>query len=155
MLGNAADAQDAVQDLYVRLWNSRNMLQNLQNAESYGVTLIRNRCVDRLRSAGYRAGRDALPADGPAGVQTTADEDRTLLIESQDDLRLIKQLADKLPAKQKEIFELRYFRDLSPEEIESLTLESAANIRVLLHRARTTVKEQFELITKKGSHEDK
>lgn len=155
MLGNAADAQDAVQDLYVRLWNSRNSIEDLQNAESYGVTLIRNRCIDRLRSAGYKAGRDAVPADSATGIQNDRGDQDELTIESQDNLRLIKQLADKLPGKQKEVFELHYFKDLTIDEIVKLTGESAANVRVLLHRSRTTVKEQFDQINKTYSHEDR
>lgn len=139
MLGNAADAEDMVQDLYVRLWNARSALEKVQNAEAYGVTLIRNRCIDRLRSAGYRVGREAVTSPSAP----LANDQDAPLIDSQDDLRIIRQLADHLPDRQKEIFELRYFRDLSPEEIEKVTGLSAGNVRVLLHRARTTVTEQF------------
>ena len=49
ILESRADAEDAVQDLYIRLWNSRDSLENVRNPKSYCVTLMKHLCIDRIR----------------------------------------------------------------------------------------------------------
>ena len=41
VLGNEADARDAVQDAYVRLWNSRDKLDDVRNPSSFGVAMVK------------------------------------------------------------------------------------------------------------------
>ena len=53
-LEDEADAEDAVQDLYVRLWNSKDDLDKVLNPKAYGLTLIRNICIDRIRQKNIR-----------------------------------------------------------------------------------------------------
>lgn len=142
MLHSQEDAQDVVQDVYVRLWNIRNDLERVQNFEAYGVTMVRNKCLDRLRSVGYMNDREQdgrLPLGEPCGQAEQQ-------VDVQDSLQLIRRLAQQLPAQQQQIFELKYFRDLSVEEIQSLTGLTEGNIRVLIHRARTTITAQFNQI---------
>ena len=57
MLGSEADARDAVQDLYIRLWNIRSHLGNVESPMAYGARVIRNICIDRLRARSVH-GRD-------------------------------------------------------------------------------------------------
>ena len=49
MLGTEADARDAVQDLYIRLWNARHNLDTVSSPLPYGIRVIRNICIDRIR----------------------------------------------------------------------------------------------------------
>ena len=50
LLGAEADAEDALQDLYVKLWNDRDTLDHVHNPRAYSITLLRNLCLDRLRA---------------------------------------------------------------------------------------------------------
>lgn len=61
ILGEEADAKDAVQDLFVRLWNSRERLDRIVQPLGYGLAALRNICIDRLRK---RAGRLAREEEG-------------------------------------------------------------------------------------------
>ena len=47
---NEQEAEDAVQDAFLRLWTRRDSLPSMENAEAYCVTLTRHICHDRLRS---------------------------------------------------------------------------------------------------------
>ena len=49
LLEDRDDAADAVQDLYVKLWGLRDMLDEIKNPSAYGILLIRNICIDRIR----------------------------------------------------------------------------------------------------------
>ena len=48
-LEDSQDAQDAVQDVYIKLWKSVSSLDKVANPEAYSYTLMRNACIDRLR----------------------------------------------------------------------------------------------------------
>ena len=65
-------------------------------------------------------------------------------IEESEKITLLRKIVDRLPERQKGIFYLRYFRDLSIKEIATLTSLNEVNIRVQLVRAKKIVKEQFE-----------
>ena len=57
---NAQEAEDAVQDTYLKLWAKRDSLPDVSNAEAYCVTLAKRVCYDRLRSR-HIATCDAKP----------------------------------------------------------------------------------------------
>ena len=49
LLGNAQDAEDMVQEAFIRLWEKRETAMQADNAEAYCVALTKNLCIDRLR----------------------------------------------------------------------------------------------------------
>ena len=51
ILEQEADAKDAVQDLYLKLWNLRDSLEMVQNPSAYGTLMLKNLCIDRIRRA--------------------------------------------------------------------------------------------------------
>ena len=57
ILESEADAEDALQELYLKLWNLRDHLELIRNPQSYGSLMIRNLCIDRIRK---RLPSDAL-----------------------------------------------------------------------------------------------
>jgi RNA polymerase sigma-70 factor (ECF subfamily) len=64
-------------------------------------------------------------------------------LESKEKTRQIESLIEQLPEKQRIVIQMRGCGDCSFEEIEAATGESAANIRVLLSRARKTLKNRL------------
>ena len=63
--------------------------------------------------------------------------------EIKEDMKVLLNIINKLPEQQRKILLLRHFEDKSTDEIETETGLSNANIRVLLSRARKTIKELF------------
>ena len=49
ILESQTDAEDAVQDLFIKLWNSRDQLDTVLNMKAYCTTLMKNLCIDKLR----------------------------------------------------------------------------------------------------------
>ena len=50
LLGNEDDAKDLVQDAYLKLWDKRDSLNNIYNDQGYCMRVVRNMCLDRLRT---------------------------------------------------------------------------------------------------------
>ena len=54
ILGSESDARDALQDLYIKLWNLKDSRVRIQSPAAYGARILRNICIDRIRSRNVR-----------------------------------------------------------------------------------------------------
>ena len=141
MLGNVEDAEDMVQEVYMKLWCRREELPDVQNMEAYCVALTKNMCIDRLRLAeGDRVDGDDVP------LSLAAADDVASQLERQDAVEQVKLIIETLPEKQQQVITLRDIRDCTFEEIEEQTGLTAVNVRALLSRARKTIRERFKRV---------
>lgn len=143
LLRNTQDAEDIVQEAYLKLWNKRDELGIAANTEAYCVMLTRNLCLDLLRNARYRT--DDTPADT---LTLRADDDTERELEERDEAGQLKRLIGRLPEVQQKVVWLRDVNGCSMEEIEQATGLSAVNIRATLCKARKRIREQFNRLTK-------
>ncbi len=141
MVGNVEDAEDMVQEVYMKLWGKREELPDVQNMEAYCVALTKNMCIDRLRLAEV----DRVDVDDVPLSLATADDVASQL-ERQDAVEQVKLIIETLPEKQQQVITLRDIRDCTFEEIEEQTGLTAVNVRALLSRARKTIRERFKRV---------
>lgn len=139
MLKDSDEAQDALQEGMLRLWTHRQKLMLCQNAEAFAIRTVRNLCLDRLRSKGYK-NRQGL--EGLERVESEVASPQQL-IESANHHEVLKQLMLKLPEQQQWLLRLREVEELSYEEIEEITGMQVNAIRVALSRARKSLREKF------------
>lgn len=141
LLQNESEAEDMVQDAYIKLWDKRNDLAEIENTEAFAIVVLRNLCLDQLRKS-----KDHLHAkyevDIPEQLSVMAQ------VETQDELDYIRGLVDRLPEQQRQIMLFKHWDGYSDEEIEQITGMSAGNIRVSLSRARKAIREQFKVLTR-------
>ena len=135
LLNNADDAEDILQDTYYKLWSQRAELTNILQPEAFCVRLLKNLCLDFLRKPRNRS--DNEPAELMQITTETTPEDE---LESKEKIEQIEALIERLPEKQRIVIQMRGSGDCSSEEIEAATGESAENVRVLLSRARKSLK---------------
>lgn len=140
LVENKADAEDILQDAYYKLWSRREELANVLNPEAFCVTLVKNLCLDYLRSP--RANRHDEDVAEAVTLSTDSSPDKEL--EMQDKVEHIRYLISRLPENQRQVIRLRGINDCSMDEIEQITGLNAVNIRVLLSRARKIIREQFD-----------
>lgn len=138
LLKNTGDAEDILQDAYYKLWNKRSELITVQQPEAFCITLVKNLCMDFLRSPRNRRDNDGIETWMLTSEVTPESE-----LESKEKIGLIESLIAQLPEKQQVVIRLRGSGACSLEEIEAATGESAINVRVLLSRARKTLKEML------------
>ena len=139
LMGNAQDAEDMVQEAYLKLWIRRDELPtDIANLEAYCVTLVKHVCHDALRLAHLE--EDGCPPEELpiAGSTNVAHE-----MELKDEARQVMTLISQLPDQQRQIMQMRDVEDLAYEEIEKATGLTSVSIRVLLSRARKKIREQF------------
>lgn len=140
LLGNACDAEDIVQEAYLKLWNKRDELDKVNNPESFSVVVLKNLCYDHLRS--NKEDALTLPESFDIGQSGSLIKD----IEAKSELDQVKQLIFELPPQQQKVMVLRHIDDCSLQEIEEITGLNAINVRTLLSRARKKIRNQFELL---------
>lgn len=138
MLESQQDAEDAVQELYLKLWRSRDSLSGLRNPVAYGLSLLRNICLDRIRR---REVRKAEPLDLAAPPESPPHDRQT---DAKDTLKLVMREMDKLPQKQAEVMKMMVLEGLDYKEISKRTGLSQVHVRVLISAARKTLKRKLE-----------
>ena len=134
ILEDRADALDAVQDLYVKLWNRRDSLDLVQNPGAYGALLMRNLCIDRIRRL-----TPAGPLSDDLAGKASPDEEMV----AKETLGTVLQAMERLPDSQRKLMKLHLIQGLSYDEIAALTGLSPLNIRVQVSLARKKLK-QYE-----------
>lgn len=138
-LGNREDAEDALQDVLMRLWSNRQQLDTYQSVEAVAVQMTKNLCLDRMKAhsrqkADHQADLTSLAADQLSPHRQ---------IELADSTSQIRRLIDALPDNQKLVLHLRDVDECSFEEIEQLTGLSINTIRVTLSRARQRLRDGY------------
>lgn len=127
------EAKDAVQDLYIKLWNSKDSLDHILNPRAYGLTLLRNICIDRLRQLQSHRNEKVTPE-----TAATAESDSVTI--GKEEVRRLNQALDRLPRQYSEVIRYRFFKDMEIKDISRITGLSQVNIRVMISRARQTLK---------------
>ena len=139
MLESQQDAEDAVQELYLRIWKSHANLTDLKSPAAYGMSLLKNICIDRIRR---REIRKAEPLE--AGVpQADAPPEKRLA--ARDILKKVMEEIDRLPQKQAQVMKMMVIEDLDYKEISERTGLSQVHVRVLISTARKTLKQKLRI----------
>lgn len=135
MIGNPDDAADLTQDVMVRLWDKRHELKQVENPKAWTLKITRNLCLDWIRKTKPVYDEERL-------IRNSEDEpDPFRKIEERDAAEAVRHIIDTLPANQREVMVLRELEELEFKEIAQITGLEINNIRVLLSRGRTKVKE--------------
>lgn len=138
-LGNAEDSEDVLQDFYIKLWQKRDTLDSIENLESYCIVIVRNMAIDYLRTHQYQR----LESDIDKLQIDIAEVSVAKKIDEENDWNCVLSLIDRLPEQQRKVMKLRHEEERSLKEIEEITGISASNVRVILSRCRTKLKDQF------------
>ena len=139
LLESESDAEDAVQELYLKLWYARSTLEGIQNPAAYGISLLKNICIDRIRK---RMVRKAEPLEKVPQLEGDRLENRT---DMKDTLRYLFNEMEKLPDKQRTVLRMRAIDGLEYEDISRRTGLSKVHIRVLVTTARKTLKSKIRI----------
>ena len=132
-----SDAEDAVQEIMLKLWNMRQKLDEYQSIEALAMTMTHLLCMDI-----WRAKRpDSLSLEQVQAPSQSATPER--LLEEKDEFRLMRKIIDSLPTLQRTIIQMKDVQEYETEEIAEITGCSAEAIRSNLSRARKKVRDIY------------
>ena len=141
MLGSVSEAEDVVQEAFLRLHRAQDEGQRIESPRAYLSTVVTRLAIDQLRSA--RARRETYVGEWlPEPLVTSPDEDPARHAEMADSLSLaFLVLLETLSPEQRAVFLLREVFDYPYDRIAEIVEKSEANVRQLAVRARRHVEE--------------
>jgi RNA polymerase sigma factor (sigma-70 family) len=145
-LGNEDEAKDVVQEVFVRVWNGREQMTEVQNWEAWCMRITKNLSLDRIRSM---TRRQTQPLEEGYGVRHDALTPYEST-EMQESLSRIGQLITSLPEKHRQIIHLRDVEGYSYAEICDIMDLDMNQVKVNLFRARNSVRERLTKINAYG-----
>ncbi len=130
------EAEDAVQEVYLKLWKGKQKLKDYRNPEAFAMTMTKNYCLDRLKSK---------QASNLKIVHNNFQNSDNLekQIEANDGVSMVFRIMETLPEQQKIILQLRDVEQFEFAEIAEMLDSNETAIRVSLSRARKTVREEL------------
>lgn len=134
---DTSDAEDAVQEVMLKLWNIRRKLDEYNSVEALAMTMTRNACMDVWRSKRP----DTLSLDVVQKASPVATPER--LLEEKDELLLMKGIIESLPPLQQTIIRMKNVEEYETDEIAEITGCGQEAIRSNLSRARKKVRELY------------
>lgn len=137
LLKNREEAEDTVQEIFLKLWDLRDSLEKYNNMEAVMMTMTRNRCLDKLKTKREKFG--SLNEEVNNQPYTSPVEHSI----QRDMVKQVKVFMNLLPQQQKTIFHLRDVEGLEYEEIKEITGFELNYIRVNLSRARKSIRESL------------
>lgn len=131
------DAEDAVQEVLLKLWNKRLELEQYRSIEAFAMTLTHNICIDMWRCKR----NDTLSLDIVQAASPTGTPER--LLEIKDEIRLMHEIIDSLPNLQRTIMRMKDIEGYETDEIAEITGCGPEAIRSNLSRARKKVRDVY------------
>jgi RNA polymerase sigma-70 factor (ECF subfamily) len=131
------EAQDATQEMYVKLWNHKENLDTLRSVEAFTMTMTKNYCLDRLKS------KQANNLKIVHSNMTLSTQNVEKEVEVQDQMDMVHNLINRLPETQRMVIQLRDVEGYEYEEIENMLHMKQATVRANISRARKAIREQL------------
>lgn len=130
----ADEAEDVTHDLLERLWRERSRLDGCRNIASFVMTAVRNRCYDNLRRRRAGERRDGVLAG-------LAERSSSGGAEQWEARELVRRAMAELPQRQREVLHLKDIEGYPTHEIAGMVACDEAQVRVILSRARSGLRE--------------
>ena len=138
---NAADAEDVVQETMMKVWNRRDQWNQIESIEAFCLTICRNISLDKIRRMDNQTqSLDAAYDPKDQGVASNPEEQA---IQS-DRVRLVRQMINLLPEKQRSCMQLRDMEGKSYKDIATVLDITEEQVKVNIFRARQTIREKFK-----------
>ena len=138
---NAADAEDVVQETMMKVWNRRDQWDQIESIEAFCLTICRNLSLDKIRRMDNQTqSLDAAYDPKDQGVASNPEEQA---IQS-DRVRLVRQMINLLPEKQRSCMQLRDMEGKSYKDIATVLDITEEQVKVNIFRARQTIREKFK-----------
>ena len=144
LLVSTEEAEDATQEVLMKLWNNKGRIENYKNVEAFSMTMTKNFCFDKLKSK---------QAQNLKIVHSNYEDGSTSLqkqVELYDSVHWVAKIIESLPEQQKMVVQLRDIEEYDLDEIAIMLDMTNTAVRVALSRARKTIREKLTITHQYG-----
>ncbi|MDO6597016.1 RNA polymerase sigma factor [Oceanihabitans sp. 2_MG-2023] len=137
LLVSREEAEDATQEVLLKLWKNKTKMQEYKNVEAFSMTMTKNFCLDKLKSK---------QAQNLKLVHSNYQDNNTSLqkqLEFSDSVDWVAKIMEDLPEQQKLVVQLRDIEQYDFDEIGKMLDMNNTAVRVALSRARKTIREKL------------
>ncbi len=143
MLGNSADAEDAAQETFLRVYAQLKSYHPNQKFATWLLSIAAHYCIDRLRRRKFQW----LSLDEEGGIgqvlpSSTPDPEETAFEHEREEQ--VQKLLQRLPPAARAVVVLKYWSDLGVDEIAAMTGDSVSSVKVKLFRARQAMARELK-----------
>ncbi|MDH7463906.1 RNA polymerase sigma factor [Chitinophagaceae bacterium 26-R-25] len=133
LLNDNGLADDAVQELFVKVWTKRTSIGNLEKVKPYFFTVLRRQILNQLRSLKLRELKIKMSIE--PDICFSIEE---IIVEKETEESLhtkLTALLNELPARQKEAIYLRYYEDMEYKQIAEIMNVNYQSVLNLIQKA--------------------
>lgn len=135
LLVSTEEAEDATQEVLIKLWNKNEALEKLNSVEAMAMTMTKNYCLDQLKSK--RASNLTLVHSN----YSSRDAGLEQKTEDNDSLEWVAKIIRTLPEQQQLIIQMRDIEEMDFDQIAEVLDMNETAVRVALSRARKLIRE--------------
>src|SRR5580692_9679096 len=143
ILGNPADAEEAVQEAFLRAWRFRDSLTSVPSIKPWLYRVVVNACYSKLRQEIPH--RDHRAGDEPLTHMAAAVADPAQRAEETEVAETVLEALRRLPVSLRVPVVLRYYADLSERDIALAIGRRPGTVKSRLHEARQRLAEDADL----------
>jgi RNA polymerase sigma-70 factor (ECF subfamily) len=150
MLGDASDAQDALQEVFLQIWSrAKTYDPGKSSVFSWAVLLTRSRAIDRLRARDRRlrvvAGSTTDEARLAEATNASTAESAADTVDKNDQAAHVRSLLNNLPEEQRQAIDLAFFGHLTHHEIAAQLRQPLGTIKARIRRGLLKLREQIRI----------
>ena len=143
LTGSREEAEDVVQEVYLKLWKMRNELPNYKSIEALSIRITRNHCLDQLRRR--KTTLEVMQVEGRSREEIRQEEETPdEQMEKKERSKVLNEMIDHLPEPQRSLIHLRHLEGKDYEEIAEMVNMTENAIRVNISRARKKLREMLQ-----------
>ena len=143
LLVSREEAEDATQEVLLKLWSKNEKMETYNNVEAFAMIMTKNFCLDRLKSR--QAGNLKLVHSNYTDNESSLHQK----LEAVDSVSWVQKIMEELPEQQKMVLQLRDVEQYEYDEIAEMLEMKPTAVRVALSRARKKIREE---LTKKHNY---
>ena len=148
MLGTEAAAEDATSEVFERAYHSLDSYDRQRPFDRWILTITSRHCLNKLRRARLEK---RLFRDAPVEVVESGSASPLAALESEEERRALVRAIDALPENYRVPLVLKYYGELSYDEIAEELGTTRNNVAVLLHRAKRALRQSAAALRKEES----
>lgn len=148
IVNDAEDADDMIQDLFIKLWDRKSVIGKIGNVKSYFYTALRSVAINHLR--GLKSQDSKHQQMVLVDLQPSVEDILIAGENSCEQRQVVKAALQKLPSKQREVIFLRFYDNLEYAQIVEITGIKYQSVVNHIHRAITILRNELKL--KKSLH---